>query len=71
MFEKIIFNSLFKHLDDDNLLNSNQSQLLPVDFCVYQLSAVTNDICKAFDINRSLEVVGVFRVLFNTFDRQS
>ena len=69
MFEKLIFNSLFKHTDDDNLLNSNQSQLLSADFCVHQPLAITNDICKAFDINLSLDVIGFFLVLFNMFDR--
>ena len=31
IFETIIFNSLFKHLDDNNLLNSNQSGFHPGD----------------------------------------
>ena len=69
MFAKTIFNSLFKHWGDDNLLNSDQSQFLPGDFCVHQLLSITNDICKAFDINLSLKVIGVFLVLFNAFDR--
>ena len=58
--EKIVFNSLFKHLDDKNLLNSNQSRFRPGDSCVHQLLAITNDIYKAFDTNPSLEVRGVF-----------
>ena len=55
-----IFNSLIKHLDDNNLLNSNPSGFRPGDSCVHQLLAITNDIYKAFDTNPSLEVRGVF-----------
>ena len=38
IFEKIIFNSLFKYLEDNKLLNCNQSGFLPDDSCVYQFS---------------------------------
>ena len=31
-FERVIFNSLFKYLDDNNLLTSNQPGFLPGDF---------------------------------------
>ena len=32
--EIIIFNSLYKHFDDSNQLNSNQSEFLPAGSCV-------------------------------------
>ena len=52
IFEKVIFNWLFKYLDDNNLLNSsNQSGFQPGD---------SHDIYKAFDANPSLDVRGVF-----------
>ena len=41
IFEKIIFNSLFKYLEDNNLLNGNQSGFRPGDSCVHQLLSVT------------------------------
>ena len=34
---KIISNSLFKYLDNKNILNGNQSGFHPGDSCVYQL----------------------------------
>ena len=57
--KKNMFNSLFKHLDDHNLLNSNQSGFYPGDPCVYQL-LIADDIYKAFDTNPCLEVRSVF-----------
>ena len=59
IFEKVIFNSPFKYLDD-NLLNSNQSGFRPGDSCVHQLLSITHEIYKAFDANLSLDVTGVF-----------
>ena len=56
VFEKIIFNSLFVYLNNNNLLNSNQSGFRPGDSCVNQLISITHDIYKAFDANPSLEV---------------
>ena len=40
IFEKVIFNLLFKYLDDNNLLNSNRSGFRPGDSCVHQLQRV-------------------------------
>ena len=51
IFEKVIFNSLFKYLDDDNLLTSNQSGFRLGDSCVHQLLSITHRIYKAFDAN--------------------
>ena len=45
IFEKIIFNSLFKYLEDNNLLNGNQSGFRTGDFCVHQLLSITHEIC--------------------------
>ena len=60
IFEKVIFNSLFKYLDDNNLLASNQSGFRPGDSSVHQLLSITHEIYKAFDANPSLDVSGVF-----------
>ena len=51
VFEKLIFNSLFKHLDNNNLLNPHQSGFRPGDSCVHQLLSITRDIDKSFDAN--------------------
>ena len=69
IFEKIIFNSLFKYLEDNSLLNGNQSGFRPGDFCVHQLLSITHEIYKAFDTNPSLEVRGVFLDLLKAFDK--
>ena len=69
IFEKIIFNSLFKYLEDNNLLNGNQSGFHSGDSCVHQLLSITHEIYKAFDANPSLEVRGVFLDLSKAFDK--
>ena len=69
IFEKVIFNSLFKYLDDNNFLNSNQSGFRSGDSCVHQLLSITHEIYKTFDANPSLDVRGVFLDLSKAFDR--
>ena len=41
IFEKVIFNSLLKYLDSNNLLASNQSGFRPGSSCVHQLTIIT------------------------------
>ena len=69
IFEKTIFNSLFKHLEDNNLLNGNQSGFRSGDSCVHQLLLITHKLYKAFDANSSLEVRAVFLDLSKAFDK--
>ena len=69
IFEKIIFNSLFKYLEDNNLLNGNQSDFRPGDSWAHHLLSITHEIYKAFDANPSLEVRGVFLDLLTAFDK--
>ena len=69
IFEKIIFNSLFKYLEVNNLLNGNQSGFCPGDSCIHQLLSITHKIYKAFDANLSLEVRGVFLGLSKASDK--
>ena len=69
IFEKVIFNSLFKYLDDNNLFTSNQSDFQPGDSCLHQLLSITHDIYKAFDANLSLDVRVVFLDLPKAFSR--
>ena len=45
IFEKLIFDSMFKFLDDNNLLSSNQSGLRPSE---YQLLSIVHDIYASF-----------------------
>ena len=69
IFEKIIFNTLFKYLEENKLLNCNKSGFLPGDSFVHQLLSVTQEIYKSSDANTSLEVRGVFLDIFKAFDR--
>ena len=55
--EKINFNSLLFHLNND--LISNQSGFKPGDSCIHQLISITHDIYKGSDVNPSFEVRGV------------
>ena len=72
VLEKIIFNLLFIHLDNNDLLNSNKS-IKPGDSCLHQLTLITHDIYKAnpmkFDVNPSLEVTRVFLNFSKGFDK--
>ena len=69
IFEKLLFNSIFKFLDDNNLLSSNQSGFRPSDSCEYQLLSIVHDIYASFDCCPSLEVRGVFLDISKAFDR--
>ena len=68
VFEKIIFNSLFVHLNN-NLLNSSQSGCRPGDSCLHQLISITHGISEAFDANLSLKVRWVFLDMSEAFDK--
>ena len=67
--EKLLFNSIFKFLDDNNLLSSNQSGFTPSDSCEYQLLSIVYDIYASFDCCASLEVRGIFLDISKAFDR--
>ena len=64
IFEKLIFNSIFKFLDDNNLLSSNQSGLRPSE---YQLLSIIHDIYASFGCWPSLEVWGKFLDISRAF----
>ena len=51
IFEKIIFNPLFKYLEDHKLRSCNQSGFLPDDSCEHQLLSIIHEIYKSFDAN--------------------
>ena len=69
VFERIIFNGLFKYFKENSLLYPHQSSLILGDSCVQQLIAVTHEIYKAFDCSRSLEVRDVFLYISKAFDK--
>ena len=69
IFEKIVFNKIYKLLLKEKLLNPNQSGFRPSDSCINQLIAITHEIFKAFDCNPPLEVRSVFLDISKAFDK--
>ena len=69
IFERIIFNNIYKYLDEHNLLNPNQSGFRPKDSCVYQLLEITHNIFSSFDCNPTLETRAVFLDISKAFDK--
>ena len=69
ILERLILNSLFEFLQDNNLLNQNQSGFRPSDSCEYQLLSIVHDIYASFDCNPTRDVRGVFLDTSKAFDR--
>ena len=67
IFERLIFNAMFKHFLNNNLNSSNQSGFKRSDSWINQLIAVTHDIFKGF--NDGLEVKGVFLAISKSLDK--
>ena len=68
-FEKLLFNSIMDFLEENNLLNPNQSDLRPSDSCESQLLSVVHAIYSLFGCHPSLEVWGIFLDISKAFDR--
>ena len=69
LFEKVIYNSIYKYYEMNNILNVHQSGFRKGDSCINQLINITHDIFQSFDSNPSLEVRGVFLDISKAFDR--
>ena len=69
IFERIIFNSIFQFLEENKLLNVNQSGFQPGDSCEYQLLSVVHNIYATFDQNPPLEVHSCFIDISKAFDK--
>ena len=69
ILERLIFNSLFEFLHENNLLNENQSGFRPSDSCEYQLLPIVHNIYESSDCNPPHDVRGVFLDISNAFDR--
>ena len=69
IFEKVIYNNLFRHLESNKLLSVNQSGIRSGDSCVSQLIAITHKIYKSFDGDPSFETRGVFLDISKAFDK--
>ena len=69
ILEKLLFNSIMDFLEENNLLNSNQSGFRSNDSCESQLLSIVHDIYSSFDCYPSLEVRGIFLDISKAFDR--
>ena len=69
ILERLIFNSLFEFLHENNLLNESQSEFRPSDLCEYQPLSIIHDIYASFDCNLSCDVRSIFLDISKTFDR--
>ena len=65
----MIFNSLYLYLSSNNLITSNQSGFRPGDSCPNQLLYLVNEIHKAFEDPKSLELRAVFLDISKAFDK--
>ena len=67
IFEKLIFNEMFKFFIENELISPNQSGFKPGDSCINQLLAITHETYKSFD--DGFEVTGVFLDTSKAFDK--
>ena len=59
-FERLIFNSLFKYIDENELLNPNQSGFCPFDSCINQLLSINHERFSNFDCDPPKDICAVF-----------
>ena len=69
IFEKILFDKIYDHLFDNELLSPNQSGFRPGDSTVNQLIAITHQIHVAFEEYLSTETRAVFLDISKAFDK--
>ena len=62
-FERLIYNSIYKFLSNNNLLSQNQSRFRSGNSCINQLISITQHIFYSFDSYEWLEGRGVFLIM--------
>ena len=67
-FERLIFNSLFKCIDENEMVNPNQSGFRPFDSCVNQLLSINHEIFSNFDCDPPKDIRAVFLDISKAFD---
>ena len=67
IFERLLLNNLYKFLNENDLLSSNQSGFRPGDSCINQLLSIANEIYQSFD--NDIEVRGVSLDISKKFDK--
>ena len=69
LFQRLIFNSLFKYIDENELLNPNQSGFPPFDSCVNELLSIKHDIFSNFNCDPPKDIGSVFLDISKAFDK--
>ena len=69
MFERLIFNQIFKFLDEGKLISQNQTGFWPSDSCEYQLLSTAHCIYNNFYHNLILEIRANFFSISKAFNR--
>ena len=67
MFERILYNSLFNLLNQNDLISPAQSGFKPGDSCIKQLLSITHEIYHSMD--KGCEIRGVFLDISKAFDK--
>ena len=67
IFERLIFNEMFKFLNENKFIFSNQSGFKLGGSCINQLLSITHETYKSFD--DGFEVRGVFLDISKAFDK--
>ena len=67
IFERLIFNKMFRFFLDNKLITMNQSGFKPGNSCINQLLSITHLIYKSFDDR--LEARSVFLDISKAFDK--
>ena len=67
IFERIIFNKMFRFFLENDLIHQQQSGFKPGDSCINQLLPITHEIYQSFD--QGLDVCSVFLDISNAFDK--
>ena len=62
IFEKLIFNEMFKFFIENEFISLNQSGYKPGDLCINQLLAINHEIYKSFKVR------GVLLDILKAFD---
>ena len=69
IFERLIFNSSYKFLEEHNLLSIHQSFFCSNDSCINQLLFIVHTLYKAFDAYPTLDARVVFLDMSQAFDK--